>query len=268
MNAADIVYVDHDPLIPTHLGTDAPHVHVRSTDRCLRRPEGVECLSPAELRAEVERLRDPRRIGSKVWDEVLATIGDDLIESMKARAESAEAERDALQQRLDNVQARHWEYRYQGNLYPLVECGACGVPWPCATARALDGPAAPPRWDEETDALFVDAAQRAAPPQEPQPTPEAGCNCADPPTGRLVACPAHGLPRDYEVWDDSVAPGGMVCRTCGFPVESEPCYEHNPIAARQSGPVERITDANGDETERGADTDTETTHQQDEGAQG
>ncbi len=29
-----------------------------------------------------------------------------------------------------------------------------------------------------------------------------------------------------ERWDDSVAPGGWVCATCGMPVESEPCAEH------------------------------------------
>jgi hypothetical protein len=28
-------------------------------------------------------------------------------------------------------------------------------------------------------------------------------------------------------WDDSVAPGGMVCTVCGAPVESEPCWEHD-----------------------------------------
>ena len=30
----------------------------------------------------------------------------------------------------------------------------------------------------------------------------------------------------YEVWDDSVPPGGYVCAACGAPVESEPCAEH------------------------------------------
>lgn len=62
--AREVVYVDHDPLIPSHLGTDAPHVHVRSSDRCLRNEGGVECPTPEELRvrvaaleAEVERLR-------------------------------------------------------------------------------------------------------------------------------------------------------------------------------------------------------------------
>lgn len=30
----------------------------------------------------------------------------------------------------------------------------------------------------------------------------------------------------YEVWDDSVPPGGFVCAACGVPVESEPCAEH------------------------------------------
>ena len=38
----------------------------------------------------------------------------------------------------------------------------------------------------------------------------------------------------YERWDDSVAPGGMVCRVCGVPVESEPCMEHNPVAAAEA----------------------------------
>ncbi len=31
-----------------------------------------------------------------------------------------------------------------------------------------------------------------------------------------------------EVWSDEVPPGGMVCSTCGGPVESEPCPEHAP----------------------------------------
>lgn len=30
----------------------------------------------------------------------------------------------------------------------------------------------------------------------------------------------------YEVWDDSVPPGGYVCAACGMPVESEPCEVH------------------------------------------
>lgn len=36
---------------------------------------------------------------------------------------------------------------------------------------------------------------------------------------------------DYrEVWSTEVPPGGMVCGTCGQPVESEPCPEHAPAA--------------------------------------
>ena len=30
------------------------------------------------------------------------------------------------------------------------------------------------------------------------------------------------------LWDESVAPGGEVCATCGVPVESEPCAAHSP----------------------------------------
>ncbi|GAB36481.1 hypothetical protein GOOTI_221_00240 [Gordonia otitidis NBRC 100426] len=29
-----------------------------------------------------------------------------------------------------------------------------------------------------------------------------------------------------EVWDEGFPPGGLVCGTCGQPVESEPCAEH------------------------------------------
>ncbi|WP_280420017.1 hypothetical protein [Nocardia carnea] len=31
-----------------------------------------------------------------------------------------------------------------------------------------------------------------------------------------------------EVWSDETPPGGMVCGTCGQPVESEPCPDHAP----------------------------------------
>lgn len=33
-----------------------------------------------------------------------------------------------------------------------------------------------------------------------------------------------------EVWSDETPPGGMVCGTCGYPVESEPCPDHAPKA--------------------------------------
>lgn len=33
------------------------------------------------------------------------------------------------------------------------------------------------------------------------------------------------------VWDDAIPPGGYVCGTCGTPVESEPCSEHQPYAS-------------------------------------
>lgn len=36
-------------------------------------------------------------------------------------------------------------------------------------------------------------------------------------------------------WDDGCPPGGMVCATCGEPVESEPCPEHNPKAIVAAG---------------------------------
>lgn len=41
-------------------------------------------------------------------------------------------------------------------------------------------------------------------------------------------------------WDDGCPPGGMVCATCGEPVESEPCAEHNPktILAAQTATTE------------------------------
>ena len=88
-----ITYVDAAPTIPGHLGTDAPHVHHRGSDACLRAPDGVACPTPAELRAEVERL-------TSVVD-VLRAVRD-----VKAwEAESATAERDALQQQVANVQA-------------------------------------------------------------------------------------------------------------------------------------------------------------------
>jgi hypothetical protein len=32
------------------------------------------------------------------------------------------------------------------------------------------------------------------------------------------------------VWDPAVPPGGFVCSVCGWPTESEPCQEHQPIA--------------------------------------
>lgn len=37
---------------------------------------------------------------------------------------------------------------------------------------------------------------------------------------------AHSRLARYEVWDDSVPPGGYVCAACGVPVESEPCPVH------------------------------------------
>ncbi|MGG5257480.1 hypothetical protein [Phycicoccus avicenniae] len=55
--AHEVVYVDSAPRIPGHLGTTAAHVHVRGTDACLRRPDGVECLTPAELRLRLDALR-------------------------------------------------------------------------------------------------------------------------------------------------------------------------------------------------------------------
>lgn len=43
------------------------------------------------------------------------------------------------------------------------------------------------------------------------------------------------------VWDDVVPPGGLVCTTCGAPVESEPCPEHG--APVREVPVRRRADA-------------------------
>lgn len=37
-----------------------------------------------------------------------------------------------------------------------------------------------------------------------------------------------------QTWDASCAPGGYVCRTCGVPVESEPCADHAPRLPRVS----------------------------------
>jgi hypothetical protein len=42
------------------------------------------------------------------------------------------------------------------------------------------------------------------------------------------ARPAKDAP---DVWSDELPPGGMVCGVCGQPTESEPCAEHQPIAA-------------------------------------
>ena len=51
----------------------------------------------------------------------------------------------------------------------------------------------------------------------------------------------------YERWDSSVPPGGMVCRVCGVPVESEPCMEHNPLAVALARADD--ADARADEAE-------------------
>lgn len=99
MSAADeITYVDAAPAIPGHLGTDAPHVHARQSDECLRAPEGERCLSGAELRAEVEALRRDRE-GLQRGLRVAARNRMAATE----RAEFAEAERDALQQQVANA---------------------------------------------------------------------------------------------------------------------------------------------------------------------
>ena len=116
-----ITYVNDLPKIPTHLGTDAPHVHHRDTDECLRAPDGVACPTPADLRAEVERL-------TSVVD-VLRAVRD-----VKAwEAESAEAERDALQQQVDAVRAIAKEWYAAGD-------GPHGGP----LLDILDGPVFPP----------------------------------------------------------------------------------------------------------------------------
>lgn len=61
----DIRYVDHDPLIPGHLHTDAPHVHARPSDRCLRNDTGQECLTAEQMR---ERLAAVRALAEKWGD--------------------------------------------------------------------------------------------------------------------------------------------------------------------------------------------------------
>lgn len=88
MTAADEITYVPQPAIPGHLGTDAAHVHARQSDECLRAPEGVVCLSGAELRVEVEDLRYE------------AALRDNLVSAYEDRALSAEAERDALQQQV------------------------------------------------------------------------------------------------------------------------------------------------------------------------
>ena len=90
-----ITYVTRYPLHPSHLDTDAPHVHHRGSDKCLRAPDGEHCPTPAELRAEVERL-------TSVVDVLRAVRA---VRDVKAwEAESATAERDALQQQVARVE--------------------------------------------------------------------------------------------------------------------------------------------------------------------
>lgn len=169
MTAADeITYVDAAPAIPTHLGTDAAHVHHRDTDRCLRAPDGVACPTPAELRAEVERLRawrkdildegfgydDSEESATEVLEYVsvwraVASGTDDRVRDLEAevgrlrglqvehieeglagsdalvealvRAESAEAERDALQQQVVDVLVLLPDH------YPECVCVRCEI---------------------------------------------------------------------------------------------------------------------------------------------
>lgn len=145
MTADEITYVDRHPAIPGHLGTDAPHVHHRGSDRCLRAPDGVACPTLAELRAEVERLEE-RALGDGQccwdvcnggacescpgccagwcvnghdfspgdWENVLDAESRERwwgvarehnagIDAALRRAESAEAERDALQRQVANA---------------------------------------------------------------------------------------------------------------------------------------------------------------------
>lgn len=120
----------------------------------------IDEMTRDELRAEVERLRQSNR----------EAFGRTFFANQ--RAESAEAERDALQQRLDNVRA-------------LADR------WSVGADSTLRGMAAKVARDHAYEVrLVLDGP--AAPTQEPQPR----CNCEDPPVARLVACPVHGLPQE------------------------------------------------------------------------
>lgn len=64
---------------------------------------------------------------------------------------------------------------------------------------------------------------------------------------RFWAAPLVRPAAPTAVWDDSVAPGGMVCVECGVPVESEPCGEHGAMPAGEAVvrevPVRKRADA-------------------------
>jgi hypothetical protein len=208
-----IKYVDYDPPIPGHVATSALHVHVRTTDRCVKNATGEPCLTPPELRDEVKRLRRWKDeaaeviLGLQDLGKALGVpLGTRITGDGAAKiAERLVAERYVLQQRLDNARALVLSWR-RGT---VTEYGQAVDQCRNAVLAVLDGPAAPP--------------------QEPHLTPEAGA-------GPLRNEPAVDGPCD--------------CGTCVAIAEDR--------AARQQVEepyVERITDDNGDELERGADTD-------------
>jgi hypothetical protein len=56
--------------------------------------------------------------------------------------------------------------------------------------------------------------------------------------------------RDYpNVWSDDLPPGGYVCGECGQPTESEPCAEHQPLAAAGGEPARLADDPSLDGTD-------------------
>lgn len=59
-------------------------------------------------------------------------------------------------------------------------------------------------------------------------------------TRRFWAAPLVRPAAPTAVWDDSVAPGGMVCVECGEPVESEPCPEHGAHPGLVTGPGDHV----------------------------
>lgn len=164
--------------------------------------------------------------------QMMAKHAEPLVEEIKR----LRAERDALQQRLGMVSQRLVDLASQSR---SLEVKSTLI----AVSRMVDG------------VLRAALDGPATPPQEPHPTPEA--MAAEPGAWsplRLIeqSPPAFGETCDAP-WD--VNPASTCVLRRGHPGPH--------VHVWQSVPVERITDANGDETERGADTDTENTHQQD-----
>ena len=266
-----ITYVDRDPVIPTHLGTDAPHVHHRGSDRCLRAPDGVPCPTPAELRAEVERLTGviADRLGeyalfgrSKDGD---STLTGDLAADMGAyaqrlkaqrddaiaRALAFAAERDALQQQVANVQALADDL--EAGQGPMLEWNV-----PVATTyaglirAALGGPAAPTPEPTITGydgfgAPIMDHAQEPQPtgdPRDPRTRPSPSCYDPQCPTDSACLSCVHKdatpEPTPAGTWTQAEV-DAIQQRAADRFERMDPLVE----------PVERITDDRGDELEHG-----------------